>query len=268
MTEEKGPGTFPCPACRTQLNYKAKLKLNCSVAESSADQERPPEFGTEEPSLSTHFTCPECRNVFMAEYSLTIHRVLRVAKPEHSAESEAQMAITSVADAQLLAFVEKCRANGTLQHFADAVHAQTVNGRAPVYMDRYFASFLRRAEPTRIPHPAISYFAKAFDGWVEFWSAQNIGMVLVHRKICRFVPMRSMNMNPNAGQNLGIEGVDLDRRVESFEYVKRTSVGYIPPECRLFFEAVRHSGGDRGRTMRDIPLNGNSSRGRRNGRKG
>lgn len=124
-------------------------------------------------------------------------------------------------------------------------------------MGKFLITFFRTAVIVpKLPPPILHEFAREFPGRIQFWKAQGIGMVLSDGKICRFVPMRAMNVGRQAstrGHRLEVNGMGV-HRVESFDYISRTRHGYVPEGARIFLESLRHSLGDRGREMQAIPL--------------
>src|SRR3989344_867867 len=165
---ENGPSTFPCSACRTQLVYTTKLKITPYIAEGFEGNERYQELMEQGYNASSQFTCPKCKSVFVTDYQVTLLKMYRVVQPEMSAESVGQTSVNTDADADIAQLVEQCRTNGVLDAFTHTVKAQTVNGRPPVHMNRYLASFLRRMKLYRIPKPALRYFQKQYGGWIDF----------------------------------------------------------------------------------------------------
>lgn len=250
MTVEKSQSTFQCPACHKTVWYATRVKFYVF----QEPDERQLDATQNDYQNSPAFACPYCNTSLQARYHVTVIEVLRLDTPVEPIISTSWNSIRfTEAEVNLL---ELCRANGLIDIFTRVVREQVFNeGQTPKVMDRYFISFLRTAQRKDLPKPILDEFIREFPGRIEFWKAHRIGMVISDGRICRFVPMRSMNLDvTKRSEALKIHGVSVNRDKENFEYLKRTTIGYVPPTARIFLESLRHATGDRGRTMQDIPL--------------
>ncbi|GEM_PF-3156781 len=264
MTDEKDPYSFNCPGCEAKLVLMAKAK----ITKSNPNDPKNELVKQEGCFLSPECGCPQCGHVVQIRYQVTLLEVVDLLKkvnrpeplPATAAQGEAHpnnwQAVTL--HPKEIAFIEECEANGLLAAFAQVVRDQTnVLNRPPSHTGKFLITFFRTAVVVpKLPPPILHEFAWEFPGRIQFWKAQGIGMVLSNGKICRFVPMRAMNVGRQAmtrGHRLKVNGMGV-HRVESFDYISRTRHGYVPEGARIFLESLRHAMGDQGREMQDIPL--------------
>lgn len=269
MADEKDPYSFNCPGCETKLILVTKAK----IVKLDPDDPKNEVVKQEDCLLSPESDCPQCGHVVQVRYQVTLLEVVdllkKVNRPEpiqSTSQSEVHpnnwMATTL--RPKEIAFVEECQSNGLLAAFTQVVRDQTnVLNRPPTQMGKFLITFLRTAVVVpKLPPPILHEFIREFPGRIQFWKAQGIGMVLSEGRICRFVPMRSMNVGRQAttrGHRLEVNGMGV-HRVESFDYISRTRHGYVPEGARIFLESLRHAMGDRGREMQDVPLRSSSKK--------
>lgn len=256
MAEGKGKNTFKCPACQEALTYKNRLRVYAFV-EATEDQES--DEGkrlTDGGQTSQRFECPKCKTLiqFIYEIRLIDVRVCRGdSQPDEVSPVETTPGQFSYEELEL---IKTCRDNGLLDVFAQVVKVQThVLHRLPKDLEKFFISFLRTAQPSVLPRQALHEFAREFPGVIQFWKAQRIGMVISDGQICRFIPIRAMNMEGGErAAHLPLSAVDVGRNAENFDFVKRTTIGYVPQSARIFLQSLLHATGHRGREMQNVPL--------------
>lgn len=253
-----------CPACSKDFSYGVSLKVTPHPLDLTApgDQEgKPVEY--ENFDRSREFKCPACSGVLQIYYRITVLDVLHIAraetvldpvnevrpKPQPKAKRSSQYQPLIRMTPEEGSLVENCRTNGLLGVFSEVVKAQThVQHRPPRDIARFFITFLRSATlVTNLQADMMSEFRREFPGYIQFWRACRIGMVVSDGTICRFVPMRSMTIAPKRTARMNLLGVSVDRECQSFEYIQRTTFGYVPPNARIFLESLRNSLGGRGR---------------------
>lgn len=258
MTHEKGKGTFECPACQKPVRYNPRVRVALFDPATYVEQVHADEIAKRKGGARP-VNCPHCSGLLRLSFELKLIEVVKLEAhevPKLPSREEVSGHCAVVFTREESELIGLCRANGMMNVFAQVVEDQThVVHRPPKDMDRFFISFLRTAHRKFLPREALSEFAKEFPGRIEFWKSQRIGMVVSDGRICRFVPMRAMNMGgKKRSEQLEVHGVGIRRESENFDYIRRTRYGYVPLEARIFLESLLHSVGDQGRAMRSILL--------------
>jgi hypothetical protein len=252
----KGPGTTSCPDCRNPVNYKAFVTVKPL-----------PELEESEPigdlRLSKAFGCPNCSNQIQIAYRLEILEIrhfdpaatqpLTQKHPCQPLGMNPKAKGAPYSESELLQLA-LCKSSGLFSVFVDVVKSQCNGHNPPANMDRYFVNFLRQMEKVRMPRQMMREFADEFGGHITYWCAQRVGMVVSDGQICRFVPKRSMGLLRGTHQSIPLNGASLERPAYSMDHLKKTSFGLVPKDSRLFMEALAHSSGDHGRTMRGVRI--------------
>lgn len=261
MVEEKDPCSFNCPGCETKLVMLPKAKVvQANPEDTNAELVRQEGY-----LLTPECSCPQCGHVSQIRYQVTILEVINLSRKVDRGGADHPNNWTAITlRPKEIAFVEECETNGLLAAFAQVVKDQTnVLNRPPNDMGKFLITFLRTVVVVpRLPPPIIREFGREFPGRIQFWKAHGIGMVLSEGKICRFVPMRAMNVGGKAttrNHRLDVNKMNV-HRVESFDYISRTRHGYVPEGARIFLESLRHATGDQGRKMQEVPLPHNNQK--------
>lgn len=243
MSIPQGENTLQCPVCQEASPFQKAIRVSA--------------FPSTETGWSPHFRCFNCKNFLQFQYEVRILEVHASESPVFDTLPIASPVLSSLSgklsDSELQ-LIKDCRAKGIFDVFAQAVTEERQIGGVPRDMESFFIGALNTAVPAKLPLPIMREFRKQF-GWVEFWHSQGIGMVLSGGKICRFIPMKVLKLakkpTGDLAKNLGINRTNGN---EGLEWMKRTTIGYVPPESRIFLEALRHCAGDRGREMRAVPI--------------
>lgn len=181
--------------------------------------------------------CPTCGTV------LRVHIGLRLEVSETTEEPSAPQL-----DSESQRLVDAARASGLLSTFHEVVE-RIMQDRIPKDVDRFFVTFLRTATPRRIPRFALDRFNKMFaHRHLEYWGAQDVGMVIVDGHIRLFVPqqlLRGTAVRRMSGGKAGSRRqLDIAVAPEQLEEWIRTQWGYVAGEGALLTMFRRKAIGD------------------------
>ncbi len=143
---------------------------------------------------------------------------------------------------------------GIIKVFSEtlAAHFTFQDQPLPIDMGRFFLSYLYGLTSQAIPEETRNQFCNEFGGQVQFLQNHGVVMVLCDGEIRRFIPRRVLiSTRRTTSFNLGDFHVERKTALSNWNHSK---FGYVPADQHIFFETLRHSIGNRGRTMRDIPI--------------
>lgn len=246
----RGRGTLRCPSCQETLAYT--LRLGVAVFPKLGGSSFCEMAQVTKHFMTSEFCCPTCQNVLRFDCEVSILGVQVKGGPIERAKLPMSLVSTEkhrepLSDEELQV-AKECRDSGMLDAFVQVVNGQMRGPNVPRDMERFFITFLQTAVKGRLPSQMLLEFAREFQGHIEFWKAQGIGMVLSDGKVCCFIPV-VRGMPQRVSKYFVAEGTP-----GKSGRVQRTTAGYVPAGSRVFMEALLHSWGDKGRDMQAVPI--------------
>ena len=187
--------------------------------------------------------CPHCNGEIQIDIRIGLSDVYILGKKEEALASLWKRDL----DSQAIVAVEEAKTSGLLSTFAEVV-SHTLKDM-PKSIERFFLTFLRRAEPTQASQRILNMYAKEFGAEsevIQIVSHQSVAAVLCRGDIKLFIPLNEVSSLRvrESSREKGSKGMIRTFDEEKIEEMIRTKFGYVMGRNEAFENLQRRSIGE------------------------